>query len=227
MASVWCSSTTSCQFDLHLLHEDVVATYLAVSHLRRVLVPSGHTSSSETWPSNVPHIQQSKSCGVDGKSFMFSLLFAVLPALVVTLTRNQLPDLYKWHLYMLNNGQVQCDNSTIKKLEFEFHSVGWGNYVNPPNDQYKLDSVKSQTIHGFMSILDSQINQNAPVFARSSTPTLSPPQLKFLENLPTVMVFSCLQKFIQWLKDGMYDFHTLPFTLKTHLPLEDLRNGRS
>ena len=125
MASVWCSSTTSCQFDLHLLHEDVVATYLAVSHLWRVLVPSGHTSSSETWPSNVPHIQQSKSCGVDGKSSMFSLLFAVLPALVVTLTRNQLPDLFKWHLYMLNNGQVQCDNSTIKKLEFEFHSVGY------------------------------------------------------------------------------------------------------
>eukprot|EP00731_Ephydatia_muelleri_P026840 Em0018g940a len=185
MASVWCSSTTSCQFDLHLLHEDVVATYLAVSHLWRVLVPSGHTSSSETWPSNVPHIQQ------------------MLPALVVTLTRNQLPDLFKWHLYMLNNGQVQCDNSTIKKLEFEFHSVGWGNYVKPPNDQYKLDSVKSQTIHEFMSILDSQINQNAPVFARSSTPALSPPQLKFLENLPTVMVFSCLQKFIQWLKDGI------------------------
>ena len=85
-----------------------------------------------------------------------------------------------------------------------------------------MDSVKTQTIREFMSILDSQIqNQNAPVFARSSTPTLSPPQLKFLENLPTVMVFSCLQKFIQWLKDGMYDFHTLPFTLKTHLPLED------
>ena len=85
----------------------------------------------------------------------------------------------------------------------------------------QLDSVKSQTIRQFMSILDSQIDQNTPVFARSSTPTLSPPQLKFLENLPTVMVFSCLQKFIQWLKDGMYDFHTLPFTLKTHLPLED------
>eukprot|EP00731_Ephydatia_muelleri_P026802 Em0018g902a len=45
-------------------------------------------------------------------------------------------------------------------------------------------------------------------------------RLKFLENLPTVMVFSCLQKFIRWLKDGIYDFHTLPFTLKTHLPLE-------
>ena len=85
----------------------------------------------------------------------------------------------------------------------------------------QLDSVKSQTIRQFMSILDSQINQNAPVFARRSTHTLSPPQLKFLENLPTVMVFSCLQMFIQWLKDGMYDFHTLPLTLKTHLPLED------
>ena len=72
-----------------------------------------------------------------------------------------------------------------------------------------------------MSNLDSQIDQSAPVFAKSSTPTLSPPQLKFLENLPTVMVFSCLQKFIQWLKDGMYDFHTLSFTLKTHLPPED------
>ena len=84
-----------------------------------------------------------------------------------------------------------------------------------------MDSVKSQTIRQFMSILDSQIDQNAPVFARSSTPTLSPPQLKFLENLPTVVVFSCLQKFIQWLKDGMYDFHTLPFTLKTHLSSED------
>ena len=77
---------------------------------------------------------------------------------------------------MLKNDQVQCDNSTIKKLEFEFHSAGYlilletaqamkmclvtllissrlGKHtffytavMKPPNDQYKLDSVKSQTI---------------------------------------------------------------------------------
>ena len=50
---------------------------------------------------------------------------------------------------------------------------------------------------------------------------LSLPQQRFLENLPTVMLFSCLQQLIQWLNDGMYDFHTLPFTLMTRLPKED------
>ena len=78
-----------------------------------------------------------------------------------------------------------------------------------------------QTVRQFMAALDSQIDQNTPVFAKASTPTLSPPQLKFLESLPTAMVFTCLKLFIQWLKDGMYDFHTLPFTLKTHLSPED------
>ena len=80
-----------------------------------------------------------------------------------------------------------------------------------------------QTVRQFMAALDSQIYmyQKALVFAKASTPTLSSPQLKFLESLPTAMVFTCLQLFIQWLKDGMYDFHTLPFTLKTHLSPED------
>ena len=72
-----------------------------------------------------------------------------------------------------------------------------------------------------MAAIDDKIDQNAPVFAKASTSTLSPPQIKVLENLPIAMVFTCLQLFIQWLNDGMYDFHTLPFALKTKMSPED------
>ena len=86
----------------------------------------------------------------------------------------------------------------------------------------ELGPIGTLTVRQFMATLDGQIDQNLPIFPKACTPTLSPPQLKFLEALPTVMVFTCLQLFIQWLKDGMYDFHTLPFTLKSHLSPNDL-----
>ena len=85
----------------------------------------------------------------------------------------------------------------------------------------ELGPVCTLTVRQFMATLDGQVDQNMPVFPKGCTPTLSPLQLKFLEALPTTIVFSCLQLFIQWLKDGMYDFHTLPFALKTHLSPND------
>eukprot|EP00731_Ephydatia_muelleri_P026790 Em0018g890a len=179
---------TPCQFDLHLLQEDVVATYLAGKPpVESAAAIRTHFKFRNMAQQSSPHPVDVANSGGD-----------------IDILRDQLPDLFK----------VQCDDSTTKKMEFEFHSAGYltlleavqamknvlGHFIKE-SDQ--LDSVKSQTIRQFMFILDSQIDQNTPVFARSSTPTLSPPQLKFLENLPTVMVFSCLQKFIQWLKDGM------------------------
>ena len=75
--------------------------------------------------------------------------------------------------------------------------------------------VESQSVKQFLNMLETEI------MAKSSPHNLSSSQLKFIENLPTMMVFSCLQWIIQWLKDGRYDFHKLPFTLMAHLPIED------
>ena len=72
-----------------------------------------------------------------------------------------------------------------------------------------------------MATLDNLIDQNTPVFAKACIPTLCPPQVLFLEALSIAMLFSSFKLLIQWLKDGVYDFHTLPFTLKAHLTKND------
>ena len=147
--------------------------------------------------------------------------------------------------------QAQCDDSTLKKFEFEFHSAGYLTLLEAieviknvlghliiltkvretlwcmvlmtiPNIWHSQDgnqkiTVQSQTVLQFMIKLD------VPVFSKANMHTsLSLPQQAFLENLHISMAFSCLQQLIQWLKDGMYDFCTLPTTLRTHIAKEDL-----
>ena len=48
---------------------------------------------------------------------------------------------------------------------------------------------------------------------------LNPLQLKFLEELRMIEIMKALQTFVIWLQEGMYDFSSLPVTLK-----EDLRD---
>ena len=42
-------------------------------------------------------------------------------------------------------------------------------------------------------------------------------QLKFLEELRMIEIMKALQTFVIWLKEGMYNFSSLPVTLKEDL----------
>ena len=42
-------------------------------------------------------------------------------------------------------------------------------------------------------------------------------QLKFLEELSMIEIMKALQTFVIWLQEGMYDFSSLPVTLKEEL----------
>ena len=42
-------------------------------------------------------------------------------------------------------------------------------------------------------------------------------QLKFLEELRMIEIMKALQTFVIWLQEGMYDFSSLPVTLKEDL----------
>ncbi len=46
-------------------------------------------------------------------------------------------------------------------------------------------------------------------------------QLACIAELPLTSVFSCLQFFVQWVEEGVYDFSGLPFSLKTRIASKD------
>ena len=48
-------------------------------------------------------------------------------------------------------------------------------------------------------------------------------QLTCLIELPLPYVFSCLQQFVRLVDEGVYDFCSLPFALKTHMTERDTR----
>eukprot|EP00731_Ephydatia_muelleri_P021730 Em0014g321a len=169
---------TPCQFDLHLIQQDVIATYLAGKPLvESAAAIRTHFKFSNMAQHTSAHPVDIASSGGD-----------------IDTLKDQLPDHFK----------VQCDDLTSKKMEFDFHSAGYltlleavqaiknvlGHLINSikGNDQLEK-TVKSQTIRQFVS----KIHQNAPVFDTASTPTLSPPQLTFLENLPTIKLLDELK----------------------------------
>ena len=51
--------------------------------------------------------------------------------------------------------------------------------------------------------------------------SVSDAQLRLLSSTKLSLLFSTLKLFVEWVKDGMYDFNTLPITLKVHLSKHD------
>lgn len=51
--------------------------------------------------------------------------------------------------------------------------------------------------------------------------SLSDSQMSFLERLELSCVYATLSLFLRWVKDGLYDFSSLPVALKAHLSQED------
>ena len=46
---------------------------------------------------------------------------------------------------------------------------------------------------------------------------LAPTQLACMKDLPLRSIHSCLIMFTEWINIGLYDFCTLPFSLKVHM----------
>ena len=51
--------------------------------------------------------------------------------------------------------------------------------------------------------------------------SLTVAQTSFLESLPLCFVYASLSLFLRWVKEGFYDFSSLPVALKVHLLQED------
>ena len=51
--------------------------------------------------------------------------------------------------------------------------------------------------------------------------SLSDTQLACLSSVRLCFLFSTLELFVRWVKEGLYDFNSLPMALKVHLTEED------
>ena len=84
--------------------------------------------------------------------------------------------------------------------------------------------LEKQTIPWFMMTLYDHLKEDGQVLKEIGIPSTSTSQLACLMQLPLPFLFSCLQLFAIWVRDGLYDFAMLPFVLKTHMSEEDLRS---
>ena len=50
---------------------------------------------------------------------------------------------------------------------------------------------------------------------------LTPKQAQYLESLPISLAFACFTKFLTWINDGMYKFHSVPLSFKEQLLFTD------
>ena len=66
----------------------------------------------------------------------------------------------------------------------------------------------------------------APSYYVSLSCSLSQPgcesQLACLLSLKLPYLYSTLELFVQWIQDGIYDFHHLPLVMKKHLEDKDV-----
>ena len=74
-----------------------------------------------------------------------------------------------------------------------------------------------------MLALYDHLNNNSAVLEEIGVHSLGPSQLACLEELPLPSLYCCLQLFVRWVEDGMYDFCSLPFAVKTHISNQDLQ----
>ena len=73
-----------------------------------------------------------------------------------------------------------------------------------------------------MLALYDNLHESEDVLKEIGVHSASASQLTCLVELPLPSLFNCLQLFANWIRDGTYDFATLPFGVKTHLSSQDL-----
>ena len=83
-----------------------------------------------------------------------------------------------------------------------------------------------QTLADFLLSLYDGLDSIKDVLSEIGLRKLTGPQLACLSELPLANLYHCLKIFASWMEEGMYDFATLPYTLKAHLSPEDLSKLR-
>lgn len=81
--------------------------------------------------------------------------------------------------------------------------------------------LERKTVPQFLLMLYDHLKESEDVLKEIGVCPTSPSQLACLVQLPLSSLFSCLQLFASWVKDGLYDFAALPFGLKTRLSSHD------
>lgn len=79
-----------------------------------------------------------------------------------------------------------------------------------------------QTLSDFLLSLYDGLDSIKDVLSEIGVRKLSATQLVCLSELPLTNLYHCLKMFFTWIEEGMYDFSTLPYTIKAHLNSEDL-----
>ena len=74
-----------------------------------------------------------------------------------------------------------------------------------------------------MLTLYDHLEESEDVLKEIGVRSTSTSQLACLMELPMPSLFCCLQLFASWIRDGVYDFATLPFGVKTQMTYQDLQ----
>ena len=75
-----------------------------------------------------------------------------------------------------------------------------------------------------MMTLYEHLEEDGQVLEEIGIRSTSTSQLACLMQLPLSSLFSCLQLFAIWVRDGVYDFALLPFGLKAQMSNEDQKS---
>ena len=84
--------------------------------------------------------------------------------------------------------------------------------------------LEQQTVPQFMLTLYDHLKESEDVLKEIGVCSTSPSQLACFVELPLPSLYSCLQLFASWVRDGVYDFAALPLGLKIHLSSQDLQS---
>ena len=86
-----------------------------------------------------------------------------------------------------------------------------------------MESLKNLTLSNFMHTVYDNINDESHALMEIGIDDkrLAPTQITCLTQLQLQCVFSSLRLFDEWIHDGLYDYHTLPFSVKKHMSSSD------
>ena len=83
-----------------------------------------------------------------------------------------------------------------------------------------------QTLSDFLLSLYDGLDRIKDAMSEIGIRKLTATQLACLSELPLPNFYHCLKVFAGWMEEGMYDFSTLPYTIKAHMSKEDMSTLR-
>jgi len=81
--------------------------------------------------------------------------------------------------------------------------------------------LEQNTVSEFMLMLYDHLEEKSAVLREIGVHSTSHSQLDCLMKLPLPSLLYCLQLFASWVRDGVCNFASLPFGLKSHLSSKD------